>query len=66
MSGIFGGARKATDQVASPTPQVTAQPASPDAAALRRAGRASLLLNSSPQGVLGQAKTGRAQLLSAV
>lgn len=62
MSGLFGSAKKAVEQVQSP--QVVSKPAAPDAEALRRAGRASLLINTSSQGVLGQAKTGRGQLLS--
>lgn len=65
MSGLFGGTNKAIATAASTAPKVTAEPPAPDAAALRRAGRASLLLSSSPQGVLGAPKTGRSQLLSA-
>lgn len=46
------------------SPSVNAEPPAPDAEKLKRAGRASLLLNTSSQGVLGKAKTGRSSLLS--
>lgn len=49
-----------------PSPQIATTGAiAPNAEALRRAGRASLFINTSSQGVLGNAKTGRQSLLSA-
>ena len=68
----FGGGEKksmsqAVQQVA--TPQVKPTPASPETPSreqLRKMGRASLLISTTSQGVLGQATTGRRQLLSGV
>lgn len=48
-----------------PAPSTNAAPDGPDPEKLRRMGRASLLINTSAGGVLGNAQTGRKQLLSA-
>lgn len=73
MGSFFGGGdnRNVAEAVrteAAPPPVVNEEPkptptASPES--LRRMGRASLLINTSAKGILGDAKTGRKQLLSA-
>lgn len=63
MSTIFGGPKKVQQTAATPV-NVNTEPAPPNAEALRRAGRASLMIETSSQGILGKPKTGRAQLLS--
>lgn len=66
MSHIFSSSPKMIDAIkATSAPQVNAEPPAPNMETLRRAGRASLLINTSAQGVLGNAKTGRSSLLSA-
>ena len=64
----FGGNNKklsgVASQVAAPA-AAPAEPAAPDAEKLRRMGRASILLSTTSQGVLGAPNTGRRQLLSA-
>lgn len=65
MGSLFGGPKNVQAAV-SPSPQINTTGAiAPNAEALRRAGRASLLINTSAQGVLGQPKTGKSSLLSA-
>lgn len=59
-----GGKSKSQVQEAPPPPQVAPTPDKPTTESLRRAGRASLLISTSPQGVLGAATTGRRKLLS--
>ncbi len=54
---------KAKEVMASPSPKVNAEPAPVNTDSLKRVGRASLIATSA-QGVLGNAKTGRKQLLS--
>lgn len=62
---IFGGPKKMQEMVTPPSPQVIAEPTTPDIEKLKRAGRASLLINTSSTGVLGNPKTGKSTLLSA-
>lgn len=66
MSGLFGSSK--AKSLSESRPPIVTQPdasAPPDAEALRQAGRAGILYNSSVKGVLGKPKTGRSQLLSA-
>lgn len=65
ISDLFGGGSKAKEMASSLPPQVNAEPPAPDKEKLKRAGRAALLINTSSEGVLGKAKTGRSSLLSA-
>jgi len=52
-------------QQVQPSPQINIEPPPPDQESLRKAGRAALLISTSPSGVLGKPKTGRSTLLSA-
>jgi hypothetical protein len=66
MGSLLGGGRS-DSPAPSVAPKVTAEPAptpSTNAETMRRAGRASMLLSTSSQGILGRATTGRQQLLS--
>ncbi len=67
MSGLFGSS-KPKEMTPSASPSVTTEPtptADTSPEALRRAGRASILLSTSSQGLLGKPQTGRQQLLAA-
>lgn len=60
------GSKRIAEPLAQVVSKVSPPPApeAPDAEKLKRAGRASLLIETGTRGVLGNAKTGRASLLS--
>jgi hypothetical protein len=64
IASMFGGGKKKGAPAPAPTPSVTDDSsASVDREKMRKVGRAALIA-SSPQGVLGNATTGRQKLLS--
>lgn len=62
ITNLFSGPKKA-DPVKASTPSVNTEPAGSDPEKMRQIGRASLIATT-PQGVLGNAQTGRKKLLS--